>query len=38
MEIPIYYDPMIAKLVVHAANRDAAIEKTIWAIDNYHIE
>lgn len=38
MEIPIYYDPMIAKLVVHASNRQAAIEKTIHAIDNYRIE
>jgi len=38
MEIPIYYDPMIAKLVVHAADRNAAIEKTIKAIDNYIID
>jgi acetyl-CoA carboxylase biotin carboxylase subunit len=38
MEIPIYYDPMIAKLVVHAENRQAAIEKTIRAIDNYTIK
>jgi len=38
MEIPIYYDPMIAKLVVHAANRDVAIQKMLKAIEDYKIE
>jgi acetyl-CoA carboxylase, biotin carboxylase subunit len=37
MEIPIYYDPMIAKLIVHAANRTEAIDKMIRAIDEYQI-
>lgn len=37
MEIPIYYDPMIAKLVVHGDSRDEAIERMILAIDNYEI-
>lgn len=37
MDIPIYYDPMLAKLVVHAENRHKAIEKTIKAIDGYQI-
>ncbi|MGQ3012856.1 MAG: acetyl-CoA carboxylase biotin carboxylase subunit [Flavobacteriales bacterium] len=37
MDIPVYYDPMIAKLVVHAADRNQAIEKTLDAIDNYII-
>ncbi len=37
MNIPIYYDPMIAKLIVHAADRDAAIQKMIIAIDEYEI-
>jgi len=37
MEIPFYYDPMIAKLIAHAENRDAAIEKMIRAIDEYNI-
>lgn len=37
MEIPIYYDPMISKLIVHGKNRKEAIEKMINAIDNYHI-
>lgn len=35
--IPLMYDPMIAKLVVYADNREAAIEKTIQAIDDYEI-
>jgi propionyl-CoA carboxylase alpha chain len=37
MDIPIYYDPMIAKLVVWGKTREEAIEKTIKAIDNYQI-
>jgi acetyl/propionyl-CoA carboxylase alpha subunit len=38
MEIPIYYDPMIAKLVVHAPTRNEAIEKMCRAIDEYRIK
>tara|TARA_B110000037_G_scaffold152219_2_gene171643 strand:- start:55966 stop:57432 length:1467 start_codon:yes stop_codon:yes gene_type:complete len=37
MAIPLTYDPMIAKLVVYGEHRDAAIEKTIAAIDDYEI-
>ncbi len=37
MEIPIYYDPMIAKLVVHGKNREEALAKMILAIDDYKI-
>ena len=37
MEIPIYYDPMIAKLVVWGKTREEAIERSIAAIDNYQI-
>jgi acetyl-CoA carboxylase, biotin carboxylase subunit len=37
MEIPFYYDPMIAKLICHAENRGAAIAKMIRAIDEYEI-
>ncbi len=37
MEIPIYYDPMIAKLVVWGKTREEAIERTIKAIDEYQI-
>lgn len=37
MDIPFYYDPMIAKLICHAADRNAAIAKMIRAIDEYKI-
>ncbi len=37
MDIPIYYDPMIAKLIVHAANREKAIKLMLDAIDDYDI-
>ena len=37
MAIPFYYDPMIAKMICHAETREAAIEKTIRAIDEYEI-
>lgn len=37
MHIPIYYDPMIAKLIVWAQTREKAIERTIKAIDEYQI-
>lgn len=37
MEIPIYYDPMIAKLITHAENREFAIAKMIRAIEDFKI-
>ncbi len=37
MEIPIYYDPMIAKLITHGADRKEAIDRMIRAIDDYDI-
>jgi acetyl-CoA carboxylase biotin carboxylase subunit len=37
MSIPFYYDPMIAKMICHADTREAAIEKTIRAINEYEI-
>lgn len=37
MEIPIYYDPMIAKLVTYGKDRTEAIERMIRAIDEYHV-
>lgn len=37
MEIPIFYDPLIAKLVVHAPTREEAIAKMIRAIDDYEV-
>ncbi len=38
MSIPIYYDPMIAKLVTYGATRHDAILKMSEAIHNYKIE
>ncbi|NJB85433.1 propionyl-CoA carboxylase alpha chain [Lewinella marina] len=38
MDIPIHYDPMIAKLVTHGATRGEAIAKMLTAIAEYHIE
>lgn len=37
MDIPIYYDPMIAKLITYGENRSEAIRKMVRAIDEYHI-
>jgi len=37
MAIPIYYDPMIAKLITHAATRQESIDKMVRAIDEYQI-
>ncbi len=38
MDIPIYYDPMISKLVTYGINRDAAIQRMLEAIEMYEIE
>ncbi|RYF88886.1 MAG: acetyl-CoA carboxylase biotin carboxylase subunit [Chitinophagaceae bacterium] len=38
MPVPIYYDPMIAKLVAHGNTRAAAIQKLLQAIKDYKIE
>lgn len=37
MQIPIYYDPMIAKLVSFGKDREEAIERMNRAIDDYQI-
>jgi len=37
MDIPIYYDPMIAKLIVVGRDRTEAIQRMIRAIDEYKI-
>jgi acetyl-CoA carboxylase biotin carboxylase subunit len=37
MEIPIYYDPMIAKLITYGKDRQEAIERMLRAIDEYQI-
>lgn len=38
MDIPIYYDPMLAKLITYGKTREEAIQLMIEAIDNYKIE
>ena len=37
MEIPIYYDPMIAKLITYGQSREDAIQKMIRAIDEFQL-
>ncbi|CAG0957362.1 MAG: acetyl-CoA carboxylase biotin carboxylase subunit [Bacteroidetes bacterium] len=37
MDIPIYYDPMIAKLITHGKDRTEAIQRMLRAIEEYHI-
>ena len=38
MDVPIYYDPMLSKLITYGKNREEAIALMIKAIDNYHVE
>ncbi|ARV08414.1 acetyl-CoA carboxylase biotin carboxylase subunit [Winogradskyella sp. PC-19] len=38
MDIPIYYDPMLSKLITYGETRAEAIELMIKAIDSYHIK
>jgi len=38
MDIPIYYDPMLAKLITYGKNREEAIQLMIKAIENYRVE
>ncbi len=37
MDIPIYYDPLLSKLIVHAETRELACERMIRAISEYRI-
>jgi acetyl-CoA carboxylase biotin carboxylase subunit len=37
MDIPIYYDPMISKLITHGKDRTEAINRMLRAIDDYKI-
>lgn len=38
MDVPIYYDPMLSKLVTYGKSREEAIELMIQAIDHYEVE
>lgn len=38
MDIPIYYDPMLSKLITYGDTREEAIELMIQAIENYEIK
>lgn len=38
MTIPIYYDPMLSKLITYGKNRQEAIQRMLHAIANYKIE
>ncbi|WP_109436570.1 MULTISPECIES: acetyl-CoA carboxylase biotin carboxylase subunit [Aquimarina] len=38
MDIPIYYDPMLSKLITYGKTREEAIQLMIKAIDNYVVE
>ena len=38
MDIPIYYDPMLAKLITYGKTREEAIQVMLQAIDDYKVE
>ncbi|NNE02902.1 MAG: acetyl-CoA carboxylase biotin carboxylase subunit [Eudoraea sp.] len=38
MDVPIYYDPMLSKLIAYGKSREEAIQRIIGAIDSYLIE
>jgi len=38
MDVPIYYDPMLSKLITYGKNREEAIQVMLQAIEDYHIE
>ncbi|WP_268223230.1 acetyl-CoA carboxylase biotin carboxylase subunit [Sinomicrobium oceani] len=38
MDVPIYYDPMLAKLITHGQTREEALQHMIAAIDHYIVE
>lgn len=38
MDIPIYYDPMLAKLITYGETREEAIQIMLKAIDGYKVE
>ena len=38
MDIPIYYDPMLSKLITYGQTREEAIELMVNAIENYEVK
>jgi len=38
MTVPMYYDPMIAKLITYGKTREEAIQLMVQAIDDYRVE
>jgi acetyl/propionyl-CoA carboxylase alpha subunit len=38
MDIPIYYDPMLSKLITYGQSREGAIKRMLEAIEQYEIE
>ncbi len=38
MTVPIYYDPMLAKLITYGQDREEAIQRMLEAIDHYKIK
>ena len=38
MEVPIYYDPMIAKLITFGTTREEALQLMLSAISSYEVE
>ncbi len=38
MEVSVYYDPMLSKLITYGKDRQEALHRMIKAIDEYHIE
>ena len=38
MEVPVYYDPLLSKLIVYAPDRKASIQKMLTAIQNFQVE
>ncbi len=37
IEVSLYYDPMLSKLICWGATREEAIERTLAALDRYHL-
>ncbi|WP_029037405.1 acetyl-CoA carboxylase biotin carboxylase subunit [Salinimicrobium xinjiangense] len=38
MEVPIYYDPMLAKLITYGKSREEAIQRMLQAIKDYEVK